>query len=263
MKFLKAKRFSAALIATTLITLILGGCSYFTASKDKRYLLPEEKPAMQTPVVKESAQQEPELTAKQDSGQSGFQMPGCTCHSKRPGIVRMHDALDGENCDQCHKGNENLMDPNRPASAKADLEKRIKSEPVCTKCHLDNGKIIYNGIKKSKVKISGGFFCPKCKKQVNIKDKVCTDCNGTIVKSKTGWECSSCGPLVDVDEIAALSKKKPSNDICVICHYNGKELTLKHSQIEAYNKSAAGIKDGLNNCLACHKSHNQCGGCHF
>lgn len=257
------KRFYISLIAIISSITVFGGCSYFIADQDNSYPLRQGKQALQTPTTKESLQQVSESTPEQTPEQDGFQMPGCTCHSKRPGIVRMHDALDGEDCGQCHKGNENLMDPNRPASAKAYVEKRIKSEPTCKRCHLDNGKIIDNGIKKSKVKISGGFFCPKCKKQVNIKDKVCEDCDGTITKGKTGWECSDCGPLVDVDKIAALSKNKPSNDICVICHYDGKELTFKHSQIEAFNKSTARVKGGLKNCLACHKSHNQCGGCHF
>ncbi len=201
--------------------------------------------------------------AGQVSTGSGSGMPGCTCHSKKPGMVKMHDALGGENCGDCHEESENLMDPNRPPTSPAGMDKRIKTEAACTKCHLADGTILSTNPQKGKVKITGAFFCAKCRKQVNINEKTCDSCGGTISKDQSGFKCSTCGPLINIDKVAKMSKEKPSNDICTLCHFDDRELTLKHGNIEAYNKSKDSISGGLANCLGCHKSHNQCGGCHF
>ncbi|HCH00070.1 MAG TPA: hypothetical protein DE036_09985 [Actinobacteria bacterium] len=189
-------------------------------------------------------------------------MPACVCHSKKAAMVKMHDALDGEDCGKCHSSEENLMDPERPASSKQALEKRKKNEAICADCHK-NGKTVVKKRSKDKTKISNALFCPKCKKQLSRADADCGDCGGKLEAAGDGWSCTACGPLVDIDKVAAMSKEKPSNDICAMCHYDLRSLAVTHQNIGAFNKSVTTVKGGLSNCLACHESHNKCGGCHF
>lgn len=264
MKFLKDKWLVILPIVLALIIVAWSGHLYVAASRS------DASQTIQTTQQAPYSGPTNALTASQSADQQQPQevqpsMPGCTCHSKKPSMVRMHDALRGENCGDCHKPGENLMDPNRPPTPKAEMDKRIKTEAACRKCHLDNSTILSKTPPKAQgaAKIKGALFCPKCKKQVTIRDATCSTCGGTITKTKSGWQCSVCGPLVDVDKIAAMSEKKPSNDICKICHFDKRKLTQDHDRIEAFNKRLADVPGGLNNCLGCHKSHNQCGGCHF
>ncbi|MBS3909117.1 MAG: hypothetical protein KGZ93_05775 [Actinobacteria bacterium] len=189
-------------------------------------------------------------------------MPACVCHSKKPAMVKMHDALDGEDCGKCHSSKENLMDPGRPASSKQALEQRRINEVICADCHRD-GKTVVKKRPKDKTKISNALFCPKCKKQLSPADADCGDCGGKLEAAGDGWACTACGPLVDIDKVAAMSKEKPSNDICAMCHYDRQELAATHRNIGAFDKSVTTVAGGLSNCLACHESHNQCGECHF
>lgn len=64
--------------------------------------------------------------------------PGCVCHSKTLGLVRMHNQFSVEDCKKCHLGSERMagkrskkMTPERRAA----LVRRIKSEQICKQCH--------------------------------------------------------------------------------------------------------------------------------
>ena len=56
------------------------------------------------------------------------------CHSKNPAMVRMHKALQGRNCFDCHKMGEKLMGKGVPKDKAAQLKRRA-SEPICFECH--------------------------------------------------------------------------------------------------------------------------------
>jgi hypothetical protein len=59
----------------------------------------------------------------------------CTvCHSKNPAMVRMHQALQGRNCFDCHKVGENLMGKSQPKDRESLLARRT-SDPLCVPCH--------------------------------------------------------------------------------------------------------------------------------
>ena len=59
----------------------------------------------------------------------------CTvCHSKNPGMVRMHQALQGRNCFDCHKVGEKLMRKKEPKDRESLLARRT-SDPFCGPCH--------------------------------------------------------------------------------------------------------------------------------
>lgn len=56
----------------------------------------------------------------------------CSCHSKRPEMVKMHDelALTGQTCFACHGPANKLKDKKMPSTP---LE--MRSEPLCVECH--------------------------------------------------------------------------------------------------------------------------------
>jgi len=56
------------------------------------------------------------------------------CHSKNPAMVRMHKALEGRNCFDCHKIGEKLMGKGVPRNREAQMQRRT-SDPLCTPCH--------------------------------------------------------------------------------------------------------------------------------
>ena len=56
------------------------------------------------------------------------------CHSKNPAMVRMHKALQGRNCFDCHKIGEKLMGKAVPKD-KATQIKRSLTDPLCVECH--------------------------------------------------------------------------------------------------------------------------------
>jgi len=56
------------------------------------------------------------------------------CHSKNPAMVRMHNALKGRNCFDCHKIGEKLMGKGVPKDKAAQLQRRA-SDPLCFECH--------------------------------------------------------------------------------------------------------------------------------
>lgn len=59
----------------------------------------------------------------------------CTvCHSKKPEMVRMHKALQGRNCFDCHKVGEKLMGKSQPKD-RDSLLKRRATDPICMECH--------------------------------------------------------------------------------------------------------------------------------
>lgn len=248
---LKDNIVAVALVLVGLITIGWGVYSYLSGSPQQDYITQDEQALSQEKQV-----------ADETGREAASGIPGCTCHSKNPAMVRMHDELGGTNCGLCHRKNENLMDPDRAPTQPEDIKRRIKEENICGDCHLEDGSVV-SSADKNKTKISGALFCPKCKKQISTKDTSCPECGGKVVKEGSGWRCTSCGPLVDVDKVAALSKEKPSNEICKLCHFDDHELGFQHSGVEGYNKRKENVPGGLSNCLACHESHNQCGGCHF
>ena len=65
-------------------------------------------------------------------GAFGFQ---CNeCHSKNPAMVRMHKALQGRNCFDCHQPGEKLMGKSVAKDKAAQLQRR-KTAPLCVECH--------------------------------------------------------------------------------------------------------------------------------
>jgi hypothetical protein len=56
------------------------------------------------------------------------------CHSKNPAMVRMHKALQGRNCFDCHKMGEKLMGKGIPKDKAAQIKRR-ESEQICFECH--------------------------------------------------------------------------------------------------------------------------------
>lgn len=56
------------------------------------------------------------------------------CHSKNPAMVRMHKALEGRNCFDCHRMGEKLMGKGIPKDKTAQLKRRA-TEEICFECH--------------------------------------------------------------------------------------------------------------------------------
>lgn len=56
------------------------------------------------------------------------------CHSKKPGMVRMHQALQGKGCFDCHKIGEKLMGKAQPKDIDSLLKRRV-ADPLCIECH--------------------------------------------------------------------------------------------------------------------------------
>jgi hypothetical protein len=56
------------------------------------------------------------------------------CHSKNPAMVKMHKALQGRGCFDCHKVGEQLMGKARPKDRDV-LLKRRGGDPLCVECH--------------------------------------------------------------------------------------------------------------------------------
>lgn len=174
--------------------------------------------------------------------------PGCVCHSKNPSYVSMHKLFSVEDCRKCHQKKENLM-KKKSASITAErkkvLQKKISKEPICQNCHQEN-KIV----KLEKTEISGGWFCPK--EQKTYKKNQTTEKNGKYYCPKDGSE------LIDVDAITLKSAKEPKNEYCILCHPVDNNLKKKHQKLI----NTSGILS-IDDCLKCHKSHSQCGSCHF
>ena len=63
---------------------------------------------------------------------SAFQCNGC--HSKNPAMVRMHKALQGRNCFDCHRIGEKLMGKGIPKDKAAQMQRRA-TEQICFECH--------------------------------------------------------------------------------------------------------------------------------
>lgn len=174
--------------------------------------------------------------------------PGCTCHSKNPRFVAMHQLFSVEDCRKCHGQGEDLMgkkSSEMTPEIKAVLEKRIKSEPICQECH--RGKEI---VVAKKSGISGRLFCPKDKK-IYKKSGVARR-GGKYYCPKHGIE------LIDIDEIAVKSAKEPKNEYCIACHPIDGGLNREHRKVISASRLTS-----IEDCLKCHTSHSQCGGCHF
>jgi hypothetical protein len=56
------------------------------------------------------------------------------CHSKNPAMVRMHEALKGRWCFDCHRMGEKLMGKGVPKDKAAQIKRR-ESEQICFECH--------------------------------------------------------------------------------------------------------------------------------
>lgn len=202
------------------------------------------------------------------SGSSGGGSFACNepCHSSNKAIVNMHDAVKSENCLNCHSQGENLMSGGGAKKSTQELAERKVSDPNCSRCHGADAAKKPSGASAgarvtARAKKVGGLFCPKCGTSVDPQRGSCGKCGGKIVKDRNGWRCTACGSLVDVDEIARISKEKPSNEVCLKCHPKDDELKHKHVQVRAVEGD--GWKNQISNCLSCHTSHKDCGGCHF
>ena len=68
------------------------------------------------------------------AAQTAFAFQCDVCHSKNPALVRMHKALQGRNCFDCHKMGEKLMGKGIPKDKAAQVQRR-ETEPVCFECH--------------------------------------------------------------------------------------------------------------------------------
>jgi hypothetical protein len=174
--------------------------------------------------------------------------PGCTCHSKDPRFVSMHNLFSVRDCQKCHGRDEDLMNKKSEvmtAERKAGLEKRMKEEAICRECHR-KGDIIVT----QKSQISGRLFCPVDQKMLNKDAAVAKEGKYFCPKHKV--------ELIDIDEISIKSAKEPRNEYCVACHPINSKFGKQHKKVSATAK-AIPIRD----CLKCHSSHSDCGGCHF
>jgi nitrate/TMAO reductase-like tetraheme cytochrome c subunit len=174
--------------------------------------------------------------------------PGCTCHSKNARFVSMHQLFSVEDCRKCHGKGEDLMgkkSAQMTAQRTAALEKRIKSEPICQECHRGKGIVV-----SKKSEISGRLYCPKEKKMYKKSE---------AIKRGGKYYCPKFGiELIDVDEVAVKSAKEPKNEYCIACHPIDRALNREHRKV-VRSSGLTSIED----CLKCHTSHSQCGGCHF
>lgn len=69
--------------------------------------------------------------------------PGCVCHSKSKGMVKMHSYFSVTDCIKCHLDSENIMQKSKEEMTEEKrkmLESRIKSDEICQECHV-KGKI--------------------------------------------------------------------------------------------------------------------------
>ena len=62
-----------------------------------------------------------------------------TCHSKNPAMVRMHKALQGQNCFGCHKMGAKLMGKGQPKDKESQIKRR-QSDELCLTCHGESLK---------------------------------------------------------------------------------------------------------------------------
>ena len=174
--------------------------------------------------------------------------PGCKCHSKNPRFVSMHQLFSVQDCQKCHDSDEDLMNQQSSEMTpeqKVVLEKRMSEEPICQECHSD-GRIIVS----EKTEISGRLFCTEDQKSYQ-KSKA--------IKKGEDYYCPKHDvKLIDIDEIAMKSAKEPKNEYCITCHPINKDLQKLHEKVKT---AAQNIP--LEDCLKCHTSHSQCGGCHF
>lgn len=68
---------------------------------------------------------------------SAFAFQCNECHSKNPAMVKMHKALQGRNCFDCHKIGEKLMGKAVPKDKSSQIKRR-ESDPLCQECHKKN-----------------------------------------------------------------------------------------------------------------------------
>jgi hypothetical protein len=68
------------------------------------------------------------------SAQGAFAFECNECHSKNPKMVKMHEALHGRNCFDCHRIGEKLMGKAVPKDRSAQMA-RWGTDPLCVGCH--------------------------------------------------------------------------------------------------------------------------------
>ena len=66
--------------------------------------------------------------------QSSYGFQCNECHSKNPAMVRMHKALQGRNCFDCHQIGEKLMGKGIPKDKASQLQRQT-TDPLCFECH--------------------------------------------------------------------------------------------------------------------------------
>jgi hypothetical protein len=68
------------------------------------------------------------------TAQAAFAFECNECHSKNPKMVKMHEALRGRNCFDCHRIGEKLMGKSARKDPAAQMARRA-SDPACVGCH--------------------------------------------------------------------------------------------------------------------------------
>jgi len=66
--------------------------------------------------------------------QTGHAFECNECHSKNPAMVRMHQAVRGRGCFDCHNIGDKLMGKGVPKDKASQLQRRV-SDPLCVECH--------------------------------------------------------------------------------------------------------------------------------
>jgi len=172
-----------------------------------------------------------------------FAQPLCTCHSKRPATVAMHQAVKGRNCFSCHARGEKLRKKGGiPPEKHAEFLRRRTREPQCLECHGKDGSVKdAAGSGNDEAGFFEHSFCPQCRKKGPKGRKTCEHCGG---------------PVLDLAETFRKSALNPDAAICKQCHFPDEQLAATHLT------HAEEPVDSQTDCLKCHQGHNQCGGCH-
>ena len=170
------------------------------------------------------------------------QMKECRCHSRQPAMKHMHETIGFTGCGNCHSKDENLMSPGGKADPKRKerLASRIQTDKFCIPCHDSHGAVKKDILSSQEaMSITGTLFCPKDKLRFEPGMVSCSKCGG---------------PLIDINQIMEISRKSPSNEICIRCHAIEEVRQIERHTI--FNSTK------LKECLDCHQGHDDCGACH-
>ena len=172
---------------------------------------------------------------------AGF--PCKECHSKRPGAVAMHKAVQVYDCFICHVRGEKLRQKGGIPKEKHETFLRQRTTDArCIKCHDSKTVETAKDVPEEESnRMSGNTYCPKC----------------SITGDKDWKFCPKCGgPILDLEKTMHESAIKPDQAICRKCHFMETDLLKTHNEK---------IKEGFNpqkDCLECHEGHKDCADCH-